>query len=739
MSIKKYVTRGIVSMVSGMLFFSAAQGAGASSFQVGPGVSYESDDATGADILQVDLTQEYSKLDINVPEPLDQLRTTSQQAKNSTRAGHRVIGAVNASFFDMGSGSTQLPFSIITQNNEIISYGRVSDSRVHYRSEPIVFGEKSNGKAAIGQYDANVSAQVNGSSVTVDNINTQRLDNEAILFTSSYINNRTGTNQYGMEIVVETASGNPGSFSFGDEISGSVTDIRAYNEAGNALIPENGFVLSARGDRYDQLKNVSVGDEITVSASINDKWKDASFIVGSGPQLVRNGELAITMNSDSWRYTSKTERTAVGVDESGDHVYMVTMDRASIRDLAVYMRDIGAERALNFDGGGSSTMVARQHGDGYASVMNSLSGGERRVSSTLQAVSTAPRSPLARLILSREDGVLLTGYQMNVSTVYGMDQYFNPVDTSSADINWNFSSSAGSMDGSTFTAQQAGEGRIQASVDGNQVGSTGVTVTDSFDTWNLSHSELNVDTGESVNLSADPALTDGRKLLFDKSRINWSVQGDVGTIDSSGHFTASGENASGSITVELAGNSFEIPVQVNAPSSFEDVPRDYWAAGSIEYLAGQGIINGYNDGTFRPGGELKRSQAASMMVRAFDLSRGDRPSPEFSDITSDFHAYEDIAAVADEELMRGSGDTFRPNGELTRAQMAVILVRAFDLKNQGNGTSFQDVPDDYWARGAIETLASHGVARGSNGNYRPGEAVTRAQFTVFMERALEDL
>ncbi|MFZ4451126.1 S-layer homology domain-containing protein [Salibacterium aidingense] len=740
MKTKKILRRGLVSMLSGAMFFTAAQGAGAASFQVSPGVTYESDGASGANILQIDLTKEYSDLDINVPDPLDRLQTTSQQARNATREEHRVVGAVNASFFDMGSGSTQLPFSIITKDNEIISFGRISNSRQHYRSEPIVFGKRSNGKVSIGQYDANVSAKVNDSSVTVDNINTERRDNEAVLFTSSYINDRTGTNQYGMEIIVESASGNPESFSFGDEISGEVTSIRPYSDAGNAPIPEDGFVLSARGDRYDQLQNVSVGDDITVSASINDRWKDASFILGSGPQLVRNGEVAITMDSDSWRYTSKTARTAVGVDASGDKAYMVTMDNANIRDIAKYMRDIGAERALNFDGGGSTTMVAREHGDEFASVMNNLSAGsERSVSSTLQAVSTAPLSDLDKLLLSKEDGTLLVGHDIEVSTMYGMDQYYNPVDVNEGELDWTVTNNVGSMDGSTFTAEEAGEGRIRANFNENQVGSTGITVTDTFDSWNLSHSEVNIGTGESVQLSANPSLAGGETLLFDSSRMEWSISGDVGTIDSNGTFTASDDRGSGTITAELAGNETEIPVQVNTPSAFSDVSNDYWASGSIAYLAERNIVNGYDDGTYRPGNQLKRSQAASMLVRGFDLERGERPNPGFSDVAGDFHAYEDIAAVAEEELMRGDGEEFRPNGDLTRAQMAVILVRAFDLEESDTDHTFNDVDREYWAYDEIETLASYDVARGSDGDFRPGEAVTRAQFATFMERALEDL
>ncbi len=730
---------GVTAALSMTLFFTAAQGAGAASFQVGPGVSYNSDSSAGASVLTIDLTDEHSKLDIGVPNPLNQLQTTSQQARNASSEGNRVVGAINASFFDMGAGSSQLPFSIITKDNEIISFGQISDGRQHYRSEPIVFGERSNGKVFIGEYDAKVTAEVNGKSVSVNNINNTRRKNEAVLFTPSYINDRTGTNSYGIEIVVENASGSPGSFSFGDEISGTVSEVRDYNENGNSRIPTNGFVLSANGMKYDQLKDVKAGDSITVGASINDRWQDASFILGSGPQLVHNGEVDITMDPNSWRYTLKTARTAVGVDASGNKAYMVTLDRADIGELANYMKRLGADRALNFDGGGSTTLIARNHGDEFASVMNNLSAGsERSVSSTLQAVSTAPTSDLARLILSRESGTLLVGHKMDMSYSYGMDKYYNPVDVNGSEISWSVSNNTGSMSGSTFTAEEAGEGRIQANFNGNQVGSTSVKVTNTFYSWNLSHSQLNIGTGETVTLSASPELSNGEKLLFNSSRIEWEVSGDIGTINSNGRFTASSEKGSGTITAKLAGNEKEIPVQVNAPAMFSDVSHDYWAASEIEYLAEREIVSGYEDGTYRPGMKLKRSQAASMLSRSFDFDRINRPDPGFKDVDQDFHAYSVIATVADEGLMRGDGNSFRPNGDLTRAQMAVILARAFKLESEPANT-FNDVDSNYWAYEEIEALAAHDIGRGSDGSFRPGEAVTRAQFATFMKRALENL
>ncbi|MGE7674991.1 S-layer homology domain-containing protein [Lysinibacillus sp. NPDC094403] len=83
-------------------------------------------------------------------------------------------------------------------------------------------------------------------------------------------------------------------------------------------------------------------------------------------------------------------------------------------------------------------------------------------------------------------------------------------------------------------------------------------------------------------------------------------------------------------------------------------------------------------------------------------------------------------------MMDGSNGAFRPNAYITRAQMAKILVLAFDLTPEGN-SSFKDVDPSNWASGYIATLADHNIALGDeNGNFKLNENLTRAQFTAFM-------
>ncbi|MFJ6210426.1 S-layer homology domain-containing protein [Lysinibacillus sp. NPDC092081] len=98
--------------------------------------------------------------------------------------------------------------------------------------------------------------------------------------------------------------------------------------------------------------------------------------------------------------------------------------------------------------------------------------------------------------------------------------------------------------------------------------------------------------------------------------------------------------------------------------------------------------------------------------------------------------YQQITLLQQAGIIDGSNGAFRPNAYITRAQMAKMMVLAFGLTPEGNST-FKDVDPSHWASGYIAALADHNIALGDeNGNFRPNENLTRAQFTAFMYRAL---
>jgi hypothetical protein len=121
------------------------------------------------------------------------------------------------------------------------------------------------------------------------------------------------------------------------------------------------------------------------------------------------------------------------------------------------------------------------------------------------------------------------------------------------------------------------------------------------------------------------------------------------------------------------------------------------------------------------------------------LDTTNRPDPKLKDVTPESYGYEVIATIADEGIMTGNLDgEFNSMSKLTRAQMAKILVEAYDLKGSTKD-SFADVPVGYFAAGYINTLDATGVTTGyPNNTYKPQENLTRSQFAMFLARIQDD-
>lgn len=171
-------------------------------------------------------------------------------------------------------------------------------------------------------------------------------------------------------------------------------------------------------------------------------------------------------------------------------------------------------------------------------------------------------------------------------------------------------------------------------------------------------------------------------------------------------------------------------------NSFPDI-QSHWAKESIQAIACRGIVIGYLDGTFRPNDPIKREHVALMFNRAFDLQPV-RSNKVFTDVPEKYVYNEAITKVYEAAIFDGVSAThFKPIEHMTRAQMAKVLVNAFNLQSKGTAT-FEDVSSDHWAAEYISILAGHEIALGDNGKFKPKDPVTRAQFSAFMYRALNN-
>ncbi|RSK28702.1 DUF5011 domain-containing protein [Bacillus sp. HMF5848] len=169
-----------------------------------------------------------------------------------------------------------------------------------------------------------------------------------------------------------------------------------------------------------------------------------------------------------------------------------------------------------------------------------------------------------------------------------------------------------------------------------------------------------------------------------------------------------------------------------------DVNEASFGYNEIMYMLANGIVTGYDDGTYKPNNSISREHAAVILSRAFNL----QPPSElnsFIDIPANYLYAKEIAAVKEFGIFRGTdAGEFLPKESLTREQMATILVRAFNL--QANDTSvnlsdLQAVSPSHLEN--VKILYQNGITTGKDdGTYAPHDPVTRAQMAVFLYRVI---
>jgi len=177
--------------------------------------------------------------------------------------------------------------------------------------------------------------------------------------------------------------------------------------------------------------------------------------------------------------------------------------------------------------------------------------------------------------------------------------------------------------------------------------------------------------------------------------------------------------------------------------TFGDVSYTHWAATWIERLYNSGITSGCGVGQYCPGNPVTRAQMAVFLERGIhgsDYQPSDVAHSSFGDVTDTYWAKNWIEALSNDGITSGCGNgNYCPNDVVTRAQMAVFLLRAehgadYQPPHVAQ-SSFGDVADGYWAKDWIEQLAAEGITSGcGNGNYCPNNAVTRAEMAVFLVR-----
>jgi N-acetylneuraminic acid mutarotase len=184
-------------------------------------------------------------------------------------------------------------------------------------------------------------------------------------------------------------------------------------------------------------------------------------------------------------------------------------------------------------------------------------------------------------------------------------------------------------------------------------------------------------------------------------------------------------------------------IGVSCVDLFADVDVAHWAYDWIQALGAAGITQGCGGGNYCPADNVSRAEMAVFLERGMNGEAYTPPAASghvFTDVPLGYWAADWIEQLAADGITSGcGGGNYCPDSEVTRAEMAVFLLRSEHGSSYtpppATGNDFDDVPVVYWASGWIEQLAEEGITQGCGGNnYCPDTQVTRAEMAVFLVR-----
>ena len=164
----------------------------------------------------------------------------------------------------------------------------------------------------------------------------------------------------------------------------------------------------------------------------------------------------------------------------------------------------------------------------------------------------------------------------------------------------------------------------------------------------------------------------------------------------------------------------------------------HWAESVITQWQSKGLIQGYEDGTFKPGNTITRAEFVTLMNNAKGFwSEG---SINFSDVKNGSWFYSAVARAVAAGYVTGYSDgSFKPGNTITRAEAAVMIANAARLSaNEAGAYRFTDVGSiPAWARGSVGAVVAAGYMTGyPDGSFYANASISRAEAVSSLNRML---
>jgi exopolysaccharide biosynthesis protein len=474
------------------------------------------------------------------------LKETVQNLVNSNGA----IAGVNSDFFGM-AGTHSSSFGVAVDNGQVVV---ASDDKNQTSDDFATFFLDGNNNPFIGFLKTNFQFLNNG----VENIAISSINKAGDAVYAMRFDKNGGANTKALDdrfqnlvkLVVQ---------------NGVISYISSKGQTVN--VPNNGYLIILNEDEYNEKGSFfAVGQkaQFNLISSIDlDKVKTA---ISGGAKVLENGGMAENPG-EVISGTSRQPRTALGITADGKELILMVVDGrshsigATQQELAELLLSYGVTNAMNFDGGGSSTMVAKTINDKVAEVKNTVSdGSQRKVINGLGIFNKSTVGAMKQLVVRTNQSNVFKDTAIEVN-VFGFDDYYNKIDIPFEKVAVTTSDIGGRWEGNKFFPSIAGNVLITA-----QYG--GFSETANFRSLNAAEIKANVESigleiGENIAIGLTGTDYEGFNLAVDATTAKYEVVPPTLGKVSKGVFTAA-SNGQGYIKCSVGEASRYIPVVINS-------------------------------------------------------------------------------------------------------------------------------------------------------------------------------
>ena len=309
---------------------------------------------------------------------------------------------------------------------------------------------------------------------------------------------------------------------------------------------------------------VSIDENLYLNSGLTTAVANMKLGVGGSGILMKNGE---AYTGDAHAVTPKADvaRTVVASVKESNEILLVTVDKTSDyvginqTELIELLQRYNVQDAMYFDGGGSTTFVARNEGELAPSLQNYPTGGEqRKVINGVGLYSASQMGNLANLKIIPNSTEAFVGEQVSF-TVKGTDENNNPVPIDSNDVTYSLASGEGHFSGNILSPTKAGNILVVATCQGVEVGLE-INVEEAPKGLQIEPSLLQIDENSTKTFQVYGINSKGSKVPLSGDKITWtSNQSSISV--SNNTVSAQGE-CIGKVTAQYKGIQSEAGVVV---------------------------------------------------------------------------------------------------------------------------------------------------------------------------------